>query len=234
MEKYSDDAATTNVRKWGDDRANCCSVVANQLLIYKGIASSERFAQILSACEPGILEKGAGNDQDPYEIPAEIRDLTAKSVEEARQAFKSFIEARSQGNRAGGRHRKRPAIERQGRQREGAQLHRSEFEGGVRSCPEAHSSEGSPGNPRPSVRIREKAARRHGGACEGAGHRCPEGRDAGQVITPFILQGQPNGNPAPECYHGLSCWQRGRSSPVNSQEPQCVGRMRGITTLACI
>ena len=53
------------------------------------------------------MEKGAGNDQDPYEIPAEIRDLTAKSVEEARQAFKSFIEARSQGNRAGGRHRKR-------------------------------------------------------------------------------------------------------------------------------
>jgi hypothetical protein len=29
----------------------------------------------------------------PYEIPAEIRDLTAKSVEEARKAFKSFIEA---------------------------------------------------------------------------------------------------------------------------------------------
>src|SRR5580692_7283519 len=29
----------------------------------------------------------------PYEIPAEIRDLTAKSVEEARKAFGSFIEA---------------------------------------------------------------------------------------------------------------------------------------------
>jgi hypothetical protein len=29
----------------------------------------------------------------PYEIPAEIRDLTAKSVEEARKAFESFIEA---------------------------------------------------------------------------------------------------------------------------------------------
>jgi hypothetical protein len=29
----------------------------------------------------------------PYEIPAEIRDLTAKSVEEARKASKSFIEA---------------------------------------------------------------------------------------------------------------------------------------------
>ena len=28
-----------------------------------------------------------------YEIPAEIRDLTAKSVEEARKAFGSFIEA---------------------------------------------------------------------------------------------------------------------------------------------
>ena len=29
----------------------------------------------------------------PYEIPTEIRDLTAKSVEEARKAFGSFIEA---------------------------------------------------------------------------------------------------------------------------------------------
>src|SRR6202023_3556692 len=29
----------------------------------------------------------------PYEIPAEIRDLTAKSVEDARKAFGSFIEA---------------------------------------------------------------------------------------------------------------------------------------------
>jgi selenocysteine lyase/cysteine desulfurase len=29
----------------------------------------------------------------PYEIPAEMRDLTAKSVEEARKAFGSFIEA---------------------------------------------------------------------------------------------------------------------------------------------
>jgi hypothetical protein len=48
---------------------------------------------------------------------------------------------------------------------------------------------------RASVRICEEAARRHGGASEGAGHRCPEGRDTGQVITPFISQGQPNGNP---------------------------------------
>jgi phasin len=29
----------------------------------------------------------------PFEIPAEIRDLTAKSVEEARKAFESFIAA---------------------------------------------------------------------------------------------------------------------------------------------
>jgi phasin len=29
----------------------------------------------------------------PYEIPAEIRDLTAKSVEETRKAFESFIAA---------------------------------------------------------------------------------------------------------------------------------------------
>src|SRR5205807_7160156 len=152
----------------------------------------------------------------PYEIPAEIRELTAKSVEEARKEVLLRPLTRQPRTR---RHRKYPAIERQGRQREGAQLHRGKFEGGVRSRPEAHSSEGSPGNPRPSVRICEKAARRHGGACKGAG--CPEGRDAGQVITPFISQGKPNGNATPECYHGLSCWQRGRSSPVNSQDPQC-------------
>jgi phasin len=73
---------------------HCCSVVAHQLLIYKGIASSERVRrQILSACEPQILGKCAGHDQDPLEIPAEIRDLTAKSVEEASKAFGSFIEA---------------------------------------------------------------------------------------------------------------------------------------------
>lgn len=29
----------------------------------------------------------------PYEIPAGLRDLTAKSVEDARKAFESFIEA---------------------------------------------------------------------------------------------------------------------------------------------
>lgn len=29
----------------------------------------------------------------PYEIPAEIRDLTAKSVDEARKAFERFVEA---------------------------------------------------------------------------------------------------------------------------------------------
>ena len=29
----------------------------------------------------------------PYEIPPEVRDLTAKSVEEARKAFGNFIEA---------------------------------------------------------------------------------------------------------------------------------------------
>jgi phasin len=29
----------------------------------------------------------------PYEIPAELRDLTAKSVEEARKAFERFVEA---------------------------------------------------------------------------------------------------------------------------------------------
>jgi hypothetical protein len=85
---------------------HCCSVVAHQLLIYKGIASSEMVRrQILSACggPPGL---------------------------------RKFHRGRSQGNRPGRRHRKRPAIE---RQREGTQLYRGEFEGGVRSRPEAHS-----------------------------------------------------------------------------------------------
>ena len=31
--------------------------------------------------------------ENPYEIPAQIRDLTEKSIEEARKAFESFIEA---------------------------------------------------------------------------------------------------------------------------------------------
>ena len=31
--------------------------------------------------------------ENPYEIPAQIRDLTGKSIEEARKAFESFIEA---------------------------------------------------------------------------------------------------------------------------------------------
>ena len=31
--------------------------------------------------------------ENPYEIPAQIRELTEKSIEEARKAFESFIEA---------------------------------------------------------------------------------------------------------------------------------------------
>ena len=31
--------------------------------------------------------------ENPYEIPAQIRDMTEKSIEEARKAFESFIEA---------------------------------------------------------------------------------------------------------------------------------------------
>jgi hypothetical protein len=42
---------------------HCCSVVAHQLLIYKGIVSSEMVRrQILSVCEPRILGKGADHD----------------------------------------------------------------------------------------------------------------------------------------------------------------------------
>ena len=67
----------------------------------------------------------------PYEIPPEIRDLTAKTVEEARKAFESFIAAAHKASRAGRRHRKHLAIERQGRQLKGAQLHRNECEGSV-------------------------------------------------------------------------------------------------------
>jgi hypothetical protein len=45
---------------------HCRSVVAQQLLIYKGIASSERVRrQVRSAYEPRILGKGADHDQDP-------------------------------------------------------------------------------------------------------------------------------------------------------------------------
>jgi hypothetical protein len=62
--------ATTQQRRMSVNGAmtvrHCCSVVADQLLIYKGIATSEMVRrQILSACEPRILGKGAGHDQDP-------------------------------------------------------------------------------------------------------------------------------------------------------------------------
>src|SRR6202040_3825920 len=139
----------------------------------------------------------------PYEIPAEIRDLTAKSVEEARKAFGSFIEAAHKATAQAEGTANALQSSAKDVSAKALSFTEGEFEGGVRSRPEAHSSEGSPGNPRPSGRICEEAARRHGGACEGAGHRCPEGRDAGQVITTFISQGQPNGTPRKEIVAAL-------------------------------
>ena len=59
--------------------------------------------------------------ENRYEIPAQIRDLSGKSIEEAAQGLRKFHRGLSKGNRSGGRHCKRPAIERQGGQREGAQ-----------------------------------------------------------------------------------------------------------------
>ena len=64
--------ATTQQRRISVNgaRAHCCSVAAHQLLIYKGIVSSEMVRrQILSACEPRILGKGAGHEQDPLRNP---------------------------------------------------------------------------------------------------------------------------------------------------------------------
>jgi hypothetical protein len=107
----------------------------------------------------------------PYEIPAGLRGLTTKSVEEARMAFESFIEAAHKATaQAEG-----TANALQSGTKEGAQLHRSECEGNVRSRPEACSSEKPAGNPRPSVRICEEAARRHGGASEGDRRRAATG-----------------------------------------------------------
>ena len=64
--KYSDDTATTNAVNGATTVRHCRSVVAHQLLIYKGIVSSEMVRrQILSAYEPRILGKGAGHDQGP-------------------------------------------------------------------------------------------------------------------------------------------------------------------------
>ncbi len=40
--------------------------------------------------QPG---KGASHDQDPLRSPRPLRELTEKSLEEARKAFESFIEA---------------------------------------------------------------------------------------------------------------------------------------------
>jgi quercetin dioxygenase-like cupin family protein len=115
----------------------------------------------------------------PYEIPTEIRDLTAKSIEDARKAFESFIEAAHKATAQA----EVTANALQSSAKDVSAKALSFTEANLKAAPEAHSSEGSPGNPRPSVRICQEAARRDGGACEGAGHRYPEGSDAGQVIT---------------------------------------------------
>jgi hypothetical protein len=115
--------------------------------------------------------------------------LTAKSVEDARKAFESFVKAAHKATA----------------QAEGTanalQLSAKDVSAKALSFTEANLKDHAQKliqakDPqeilRPSVRICEEAGRRHRGACEGAGHRCPEGRDAGQVIMTFISQWQPN------------------------------------------
>ena len=132
----------------------------------------------------------------PYEIPAEIRDLTAKSVEEARKAFGSFIEAAHKATaQAEG-----TASALQSTAKDVSAKALSFTEANLKAAFDHAQKLIQAKDPqeilRASVRICEEAARRHGRACEGAGHRCPEGRDAGQVITTFISQGPPPLGPA--------------------------------------
>jgi hypothetical protein len=83
------------------------------------------------------LEKGAGKDQDPYEIPAEIRDLTAKSVEEARKAFESFIEAAQKATAQAEGTTNALQSTTKDVSAKALSFNRNEFEGGVRSRSES-------------------------------------------------------------------------------------------------
>jgi Phasin protein len=126
----------------------------------------------------------------PYEIPTEIRDLTAKSVEDARKAFGSFIEAAHKATaQAEG-----TANALQSSTKDVSAKALSFTEANLKAVFDHAQKLIQAKDPQEilaqSVRICEEAARRHGGACEVAGHRCPEGRDAGQVITTFLSQGR--------------------------------------------
>ena len=70
------------------------------MLIYKNIASnegsppaSEQFKSARSRASNFSQGREQAIIKIPYEVPAEIRDLTEKSVEEARKAFERFVEA---------------------------------------------------------------------------------------------------------------------------------------------
>jgi len=124
----------------------------------------------------------------PYEVPAEIRDLTEKSVEEARKAFERFVEAaqKASSQAEGTAH----ILQSSAKDVSARAISFTEANApSIRSRPKARSREGSAGNPRPSVRIREDAARRHREAGEGAGHRCPDGNAAEKVIPSLHLEG---------------------------------------------
>ena len=121
--------------------------------------------QILSACRPRILGKGAGHDQNPLRNPRRNPRL-----EEARKAFESFIEAAHKATaQAEG-----TATALQSSAKDVSAKALSFTEANLKAAFDHAQmliqAKDPPGNPRPSVRICEEAARRHGGASEGAGH----------------------------------------------------------------
>src|SRR6202047_1933276 len=134
----------------------------------------------------------------PYEIPAEIRDLTAKSVEEARKAFESFIEAAHKATaQAEG-----TASALQSSAKDVSAKALSFTEANLKAAFEHAQKLIQAKDPQEILAHQSEYVKKQLAAMEehakGAGHRCPEGRDAGQVITTFILQGQPNRDSTPE------------------------------------
>ena len=131
----------------------------------------------------------------PYEIPAEIRDLTAKSVEEARKAFESFIEAAHKATaQAEG-----TASALQSTAKGVSAKALSFTEANLKAAFDHAQKLIQAKDPQEILAHQSEYVKKQlaamGGASK-AGHRCPEGRDTGQVITTLISQVNPMATPA--------------------------------------
>jgi phasin len=123
--------------------------------------------------------------------------LTAKSVEEARKAFESFIEAAHKATaQAEG-----TANVLQSSAKEVSAKALSFTEANLKAAFDHAQKLMQAKDPQEILSHQSEYVKKQlaaiGGACEGAGHRCPEGRDAGQVITTFLSQGPSPLGPTP-------------------------------------